>query len=50
MIHAMHTSRSPHISLLPLLYFSGTLKVQQNHPDWGSAVRDLLNDGIQKPK
>ncbi|XP_053384624.1 LOW QUALITY PROTEIN: DNA topoisomerase 3-beta-1-like [Mercenaria mercenaria] len=28
----------------------GTLKQQQNHPDWGSAVRDLLNDGIQKPK
>ncbi|XP_052797572.1 DNA topoisomerase 3-beta-1-like [Mya arenaria] len=29
---------------------TGALKQLQNHPDWGSAVRDLLNDGISKPK
>ncbi|KAK3593899.1 hypothetical protein CHS0354_011502 [Potamilus streckersoni] len=28
----------------------GTLRQQQNHPHWGSEVRELLEKGIQKPK
>ncbi|KAG0718801.1 DNA topoisomerase 3-beta-1 [Chionoecetes opilio] len=28
----------------------GALKVQENHSDWGSAVREILREGIQKPK
>ncbi|XP_076061845.1 DNA topoisomerase 3-beta isoform X2 [Oratosquilla oratoria] len=28
----------------------GALRVQEGHSEWGSAVRELLRDGIQRPK
>lgn len=28
----------------------GALRIQEGHSDWGSTVREILRDGIQKPK
>ena len=35
---------------LDVIACRGTLKQQANSPDWGHLVRELLSEGIQKPK
>lgn len=31
-------------------YFSGTLKQQEGSSDWGKEVKEILNQGINRPK
>lgn len=36
--------------LTPFHTYRGALRIQEGHSDWGSTVREILRDGIQKPK
>lgn len=38
------------IEYVPLHTYRGALRIQEGHSDWGSTVREILRDGIQKPK